>query len=311
VARPSPGVARVVAVLNHLSAHADQAFGLSELSRRLDINKATAHALLAELTDAGYVVRDPITKAYGLGPQLLAVGLSAGRQGNAAIDAARPHLRRLATALDSRCVATTVLGDDMVVLEAAGRDRPLGPSLLPGHRIPFDPPLGTAFLVGADRDEVDRWLARAGDVPPDERQRYLDAIDAVRRHGCSMSLDADTRPVLHEAVVHERSRRVTDLVHELGRQSYLLLDLEPDERYRLSVVVAPVVDAAGKVVLGLTAYDLRGTRSADEVAAVADLVREAATAVTLAIGGTPVTPQEALVRRPTPAPRGSGRRRGR
>jgi len=302
MARPAPGVARVVAVLNHLAAHPDHAFGLSELCRRVDINKATGHALLAELTDAGYVVRDPVEKSYALGPRLLAVGLAAGRRDREAVDWARPHLGRLATEFDARCVATAVLGDDMVVLEAAGRDRPLGPSLLPGHRIPFDPPLGTAFLIHADDAEIDRWLARAGtELDDGERQGYLDAIAAVCRHGCSMSLDADTRPALHQAVVTEGGRRVADLVHELGHQAYLLTDLEPGGTYRLSVVVAPVVDASGRVVLGLTIYDLRGTRTAAEVEAVTTRLCDAATAITQAIGGTPVAPRQPLV-----VPRSSG-----
>ena len=34
--------------------------GPSELARRLDLNKATAHSLLSALTDAGYLVRHPI-----------------------------------------------------------------------------------------------------------------------------------------------------------------------------------------------------------------------------------------------------------
>lgn len=298
LARPSPGVARVVAVLNHLAAHPDEGFGLSELSRRLNINKATAHALLAELTDAGYVVRDPVQKTYTLGPSVLAVGLAASRHNREAVELVRPHLRRLAVELDARCVATTVVGDDMVVLEAAGRDRPLGPSLLPGHRIPFDPPLGTAFLVRASDDEVERWLSRAGrELSPAERQVLLDAIDIVRRRGCSLSLDADTRPALHQAVVHEGSRRVNDLVHELANQSYLLLDVDPAESFRLSVVVAPVIDAQGRVVLGLTAYDLRGTRTSAEVEDVITKVCEAALAVTQAIGGTPITPRPRLVTR--------------
>src|SRR5205807_5671765 len=55
--RPAPGAERVVAVLNFLTAHPDESFTLSELARRLDLNKATCHALLMTLTDAGYLLR--------------------------------------------------------------------------------------------------------------------------------------------------------------------------------------------------------------------------------------------------------------
>jgi len=295
VARPSPGVARVVAVLDHLSAHPDRAYGLSDLSRQLSINKATAHALLGELTDAGYVVRDPIDKTYTLGPRLLAIGLSAARPDQDALERARAHLRRLAELYDTRCVATTVRGNDFVVLCAAGRDRLLAPTLLPGHRIPFDPPLGTSFLVNAKSAEVERWLARAGrPLSDDERDGYRRAIGAVRTLGCSLSLDVATRPQLAEAVVAD-DRPSPDLVHALGDQGYLLTDLQPGERYRLSVVSAPVIAANGRVSLALTIYDLTGTRTADEVRDIATRLVEAATAVTEAIGGTPLVPSRRQV----------------
>ena len=68
--RPAPGVERVVAVLNFLAAHPDESFTLSELARRLDLNKATCHALLMPLTQAGYLLRHPTRMNYTLGPAL-------------------------------------------------------------------------------------------------------------------------------------------------------------------------------------------------------------------------------------------------
>lgn len=296
MARPSPGVARVVAVLDHLAAHPESSFGLSELCRELDINKATGHALLGELTDAGYVVRDPLDKSYLLGPRLLAIGLAARRPEQDALDRARSHLRRLAGDYGARCVATAVRGTDMVAMETTGRDRPLGPSLQPGHRIPFDPPLGTAFLVKAKEAEVERWLSRAGhDLSSRERQHYLDAIESVRSLGCSLSLDAATRPLLAQAVVADSDLSAADLVHKLGGQPYLLTKLEPERTYRLSVIVAPVIGANGRVVLGLTLYDLIGSRTTAEVREIARRLCEAATAVSEAIGGTPLVASTPLV----------------
>ena len=61
--RPAPGAERVVAVLNFLAAHPDESFTLSELSRRLDLNKATCHALLMTLTQAGYLLRHPTRRS--------------------------------------------------------------------------------------------------------------------------------------------------------------------------------------------------------------------------------------------------------
>ena len=71
MARPAPGADRVVRVLDFLAAHPDDRFTLSELARRLELNKATAHALLVTLTDSGYLLRHPTDMTYSLGPALI------------------------------------------------------------------------------------------------------------------------------------------------------------------------------------------------------------------------------------------------
>ena len=95
MARPSPAVERTTAILDFLAAHPNEPWTLSELARRLDLNKATAHSLLSALTDAGYLVRHPIRKDYALGPALIGVGRAALSQ-YPVVDFARPEMRRLA-----------------------------------------------------------------------------------------------------------------------------------------------------------------------------------------------------------------------
>ena len=53
MARSSPSVDRVVSVIELLAEHPDRGFSLTEVCRRLDLNKATAHALLSSLTRPG------------------------------------------------------------------------------------------------------------------------------------------------------------------------------------------------------------------------------------------------------------------
>jgi DNA-binding IclR family transcriptional regulator len=287
VPRPSPGVARVVSVLDFLADRPEETYSLSELCRQVGINKATAHALLGELTDAGYLVRDPVDKTYGLGPRLLAVGMSAGRSERTTINRARPHMRRLATELDVRCVASALRGDELVILEVAGRDRPFRTSLQPGHRVPCAPPIGTVFVAWAAERSVQRWLARAGDdLTEASRSWYLDAVAAARRRGCSLSLDGQARARLEQAMVD--SRLLHDAVHELSQEAYLVVDdLDPSQTYPLSHVAAPVFGLDGQVAMALTIYDLPGSLSVDEIDALTGRVRAAARAVTEAVGGTP------------------------
>lgn len=78
-ARRSPPTERVVQVLDHLVAHPEARFGLSELARRLGMSKPTCLGILTALTDAGYLMRHPADRSYGLGPALIVAGRAAQR----------------------------------------------------------------------------------------------------------------------------------------------------------------------------------------------------------------------------------------
>jgi DNA-binding IclR family transcriptional regulator len=296
VARPAPGVARVVGVLDFLADHPEDAFSLSELCRRLDLSKATAHSLLGELTDAGYLVRDPLEKTYGLGPRLLAVGLAAGRNDRALLNRARRHIRRLAVELDVRCVASALRGDEIVILEVAGRDRPFRLSVQPGHRVPCVPPIGTVFLAWASDGDVERWLARAGDLTADHAAAHLEALAAVRRRGCAVALEGPGRSRLEGAMVLGEQRPLAEAVHDLGQEAYLLVDLDPKATYDVSHLAAPVFGPSGDVVLALTIYDLPARRSAADVQALIARLHEATDAATSSIGGVARTSEKGSAR---------------
>src|SRR4029453_3655599 len=74
MARPAPGADRSVAILELLAAHPGDRFTLSEVARRCSLNKATAHALLAALSQRGILLRPHDEKRYSLGPRGVARG---------------------------------------------------------------------------------------------------------------------------------------------------------------------------------------------------------------------------------------------
>ena len=73
----SQPTARALAILDLLMANPDQAFGLTEMTRRLNLNKATCHAILTTMSTYGFLVQHPKTKAYRLGPSIIAAGNAA------------------------------------------------------------------------------------------------------------------------------------------------------------------------------------------------------------------------------------------
>ena len=195
MARPAPAIGRTIALLNFLTAHPDETFSLSELARRLEMNKATAHAMLLALTEAGYLLRHPATKSFTLGPALISVGNAAAARQFEVVDYTRDEMRRLSDDLGVQCVASAAIGEEIVLLGRSGDPEPLGLSVQVGQRLPLVPPLGTVFLAWSGPDEIDRWLRHLGPGAADEQlARYRQAVTAVRRRGYSIGLDASRAP---------------------------------------------------------------------------------------------------------------------
>src|SRR5881227_118241 len=91
MAKPFRGVVN----LDIRAAHPDTAFSLSELCRRLDINKATAHAMLTALAESGFLLRNPRDKSYTLGPALIALGSAAAARRLELVEFARAPMQQL------------------------------------------------------------------------------------------------------------------------------------------------------------------------------------------------------------------------
>ncbi|HLF39913.1 MAG TPA: helix-turn-helix domain-containing protein [Acidimicrobiia bacterium] len=296
MARPSPAVGRVVAVLNFLAAHPDDGFTLSELARHVDLNKATAHSMLNALADAGYVLRHPTRLIYTLGPALVALG-NAVAGSSPAVDFARDEMRALAGRFELECLATTAVADEMVIVARSGvpsRVATVDELVQVGRRLPLVPPLGTVFKAWAGDDEIERWLAMTGGtVTPDELERSRAGLAAARRRGYVVGLEADPRAALGRALAQladdERAARVRDvvesLVDELGHEDYILVDDRPDTTYFVNHVVAPVFGPDGAVVLALSLYGFRGRLSGRQIERYGTALREACDRVTRSIHG--------------------------
>ena len=139
MARPAPGADRSVAILELLAAHPGDRFTLSEVARRCSLNKATAHALLATLSQHGILLRHPDEKRYSLGPRLVEIGAEALR-GYSAIDFAPAALQRLSVATGRWCRAFARREDSVSVVAQARVPADVDP--LDPVTLPLTPPLG-------------------------------------------------------------------------------------------------------------------------------------------------------------------------
>jgi DNA-binding IclR family transcriptional regulator len=296
VARPAPGADRSVAILELLAAHPDDRFTLSEVARRCSLNKATAHALLAALSQRGILLRHPDEKRYSLGPRLVAIG-EAAQRGYTAIDFAPAMLDRLSVATDRWSRAFARRDDGVTVIAQANVPADVDP--MDPVTLPLMPPLGAVWMAWSDRPWIEAWLARtatAEAVGPSQA-----ALPAIRRDGyavtrASPELRLLSRPLLPggpppSGTTGSRHRRPTPdevraLLAALGRQHLLLIDVDDAGSYRIADVAAPVFDASGTAALvvalsGLDDVELGGT----EIRALGARVAATAEALTAAVGG--------------------------
>lgn len=290
--QPALAAARAVDVLDFLAAHPLDAFSLSEISRALGVNLASELSVLRALVDAGYVHRHPRHKTYTLGPALVAVGRAALVRHPVAEDA-RAEMRTLAERCDAECVASLVVGDEIVIVGAVGRPRREGADVRVGQRVPLVPPLGPVFLAWSEAEDVERWLDALGPgAGPHERARYREALDVVRRRGFSVGLESGARVESGRALVElvgaptdERLRgRVLDLIGAL-RNDYIALDLGDREEVAVSNMAAPVFGDRGQVVLALTLQGFAAPMTGRAISAVADRLLSSVITLTRASRG--------------------------
>jgi DNA-binding IclR family transcriptional regulator len=295
MARTSPPTDRVVATVSLLAAHPDQPLSLAELTRRLDVNKSTGHAILASLAAAGWVLRDPTRKTYRLGPALVALGRTAAAS-FPALDFARPAMSALSREFGATCAALGVGEGEVTVLDQVDDPRAGANAFRVGASFPLRPPLGAAVLAWAPDDVRDEWLHQ---VPADTRAHYAEALVATHDRGFAVEIGSTPVARVRELVTllgdDTSARAVLDqLADELAtHEEFLALQLEPDREYAVNVVNAPVFDHTGQVtlVLSLTGFG-RPLRGAEALAA-GDRLVVATRTLTAAL--TPAAPTRAAV----------------
>jgi DNA-binding IclR family transcriptional regulator len=243
MARAAPGVERAIAVLNWLAAHPDQAFTLTDLVRGLDLNRATCHALLAALADAGYVYRDS-AKAYRLGPALAAIGEIA-HSSFLPIALVRDDMRNLSESLGLVCIAAGRVGLEMVILERAVPAMHLSVSLKLGARFTIAGPAGLSFMAWSPPADAEAWLDALHRARGEaERQQWAEAMATVRELGFCFG------PI-----------QPTGAASPPG-------PLRAGGKLNLSYVSAPVLNDAGEIIFSIA---LQGFDRAHETAEILDL----------------------------------------
>lgn len=150
---------RGLGILTLLARYQPDGLRISDIGRRLDLSKPTAVRLTQTLVDEGFVVHDPLTRCYRLGPETFAIGLAA--EPNYALQrVASPLLRGLALETGDWIFFSVAQGYEVICLSRETGDRPIPPDALQlGDRHPLGVGAGgLAVLAALPDDEVDMAL---------------------------------------------------------------------------------------------------------------------------------------------------------
>ena len=130
-------VRRAIALLKVFSDERPE-WGVSDLARAARLNKTTAYRLLTALEAEGMVARSPMSDAWRLGGEAIAMGALALRSTDL-LTAARPEMEALVRQTGETASLEVLAGEEVVILDGVE-----GPS-----------------LVGASSEVGTRWPAHA------------------------------------------------------------------------------------------------------------------------------------------------------
>ena len=290
--RSSPQTLRLISIVRLLASSPDETFRLSDIARRLHLDKATALPMLSALVEAGWLARRPDTKEYTLGPALVGIGAAAARRfpGSGEI---RSALLALAERWGLSFLAFTEDGGYATLLDNVWDVRATLHSVPPlsiGQRVPIRPPFGAVFAAYGGPGASDRWLA---EVPEAQRESYRLGLERFREQSFSVELRTVTADVI-PTELDESDQLLAEIINTAVTEPGILTPpLHANVDYPVATAVAPVLRPDGSVAVALVATGfadlISGTRLLeirDDMVRRAGAVADALRAQELPLPGT-------------------------
>jgi flavin reductase (DIM6/NTAB) family NADH-FMN oxidoreductase RutF/DNA-binding IclR family transcriptional regulator len=174
------------------------------------------------------------------------------------VDLIRPEMEHLAESLSARCIATTRVDRDLVVLASAGSPtRSSSTTTLVGQRLPFVPPTGSVFAAWMSTQEVEKWLSAS--PAPHLQDAYREALAAVRSRGFSVGLQGEGQrqfaSALERLAAQPNAAADVDLRTFLADVRFDPPELTSEVLHAIRLISVPVFGPDGEVAFGLTLYE--------------------------------------------------------
>lgn len=158
---PVPAVERAVRILNALKDSRLE-YGVSELSKTLDINKSTVHGILRTLSKYRMLEQNPSTRKYRLGPGLIELGRMA-RARRDLVQVAHPYLVELMEETQETVLLGVFEDEGITIVDGVEPARELHITASNGQRLPYSAgSFGHTFLAWMLEEDIDKLLAARG-----------------------------------------------------------------------------------------------------------------------------------------------------
>jgi DNA-binding IclR family transcriptional regulator len=183
-----PAIDRAIQVLYLFKNSEKKEYGVSEISRLLDLNKSTVHNILNTLSHHRFLVQNETTRRYRLGPALSELGGLVQSQIDVR-EIARPYLRRLMEQTEATILLGTFEGRHITIVDKEEPFTHLRVTASIGMQLPFCAgSFGKVFLAYLPAATIDQLLTGSGlrsftptsIINPDQ---YRAALAAVRSQG--------------------------------------------------------------------------------------------------------------------------------
>lgn len=159
----SPPTRRVVEIVELLIKRHGEAVRLSDIVKSLGLNQATAHMIMKELVDTGWVTRNSVTKSFSIGGRFASLATQfdhAPSVSNAAKAAAEVLVAETGYAASVSERAQNELVITGFMAGSTGSDDRWHPAV--GDRLPFAAPFGPAYAAWEPHAERQAWIRRSG-----------------------------------------------------------------------------------------------------------------------------------------------------
>ena len=249
----SPPTRRVVEIIELLAERRDGTTRLSDIVKALDLNQATAFAIMKELVDTGWVTRDPGTKAFAIGGALVGLVKQLDQYGSSLTAAAYAATADTgyATSVSERAGSQLVIV--AFVAGANGPDAQWDPEV--GDRLPFAAPFGPAFAAWEPDDERRAWVERSGVHSPAFHAQLEQFLDDTSSQGYSVERLSPEMVSALPAMTKLQAEALSDSMRDHLDQVLLEMTGSPAppvgasgrQRHYVGSITVPVFNSGGRV----------------------------------------------------------------